>query len=192
LTRLPEREWAKLRRLLQDAESFTFLDRLHNQLMQLSIPKPAREALVRLWWLRRQWPKKTRGTDPASSEHIFYLFQLVLCRQLDPNWLRWYRQVARVLVEAVRASSAVECMNSVVRMHQARHRTVMPAMLDLKRLHWNIRKFGGGQRKGHCPYELLGLKLPSYDFCTLLKAELQIAIMQAKAAAKAKRAAVAA
>jgi hypothetical protein len=192
LTRLPEREWAKVRRLLQDTESFTFLDRLHAQLVQLSIPKPAREALAQLWWLRRQWPKKTREADPASPEHIFYLLQLVLCRQLDPNWLRWYRQVARVLAEAVRASSAVECMNSVLRMHQSRHRTVTPEMLDLKRLYWNIRKFGGGKRKGHCPYELLGLKLPSYDFCALLKAEMTIAITQGKAAAKAKRAAVAA
>jgi hypothetical protein len=192
LTRLPGPEWAKVRRLLQEAESFSFLDRLHDQLGQVPVPEPAREALVRLWWLRRQWPRKARGTDPASCEQIFYLLQLVLCQQLDPNWLSWYRQVARVLAEAVRASSAVECMNSVLRMHQARHRTVTPEMLDLKRLYWNLRQFGGGKRKGHCPYKLLGLKLPSYDFCALLEAEMPVAIAQAKAVAKAKRAAIAA
>jgi len=192
LTRLPDREWAKVRRLLQEAESYSFLDRLHDQLKQLSVPEPLRDALVHLWWLRRQWPKKVRETEPASREQVLYLLQLVLCRQSDPNWLRWYRQVARVLVEAVRASSAVECMNSVLRMHQARHRTVTPAMLDLKRLYWNLRRFGGGKRKGRCPYELLGLKLPSYDFCALLEAEMHVAIAEAKAVAKAKRAAIAA
>lgn len=192
ITRLPEREWAKVRRLLNDADTFTFLDRLHDQLGQLSVPEPARAALIRLWWLRRQWPKKQQPTDPASPEQIEYLLQLVLCRQLDPNWLSWYRQVARVLGETVRASSAVECMNSVLRMHQARHRTVTPEMLDLKRLYWNVRRFSSGKRKGQCPYQLLGLKLPSYDFCTLLKAEMDAAMAEAKAVAKAKRQRIAA
>ena len=52
------------------------------------------------------------------------LVQQVLCQGLDPNWRQSYRQVARVLSRAVRASSAVECMNSVLRMHQSRHRTL--------------------------------------------------------------------
>src|SRR5208337_3686247 len=78
---------------------------------------------------------------------------------LDPNWREWYRHVAAVLRGTVRASSAVECMNSVLRMHQSRHRTMTPGMLDVKRLYWNTRAFRGGKRKGKCPYEHLGLKL---------------------------------
>ena len=62
--------------------------------------------------------------------------------------------MAAVLRHTVRASSAVECMNSVLRMHQGRHRTVTQPMLDLKRLYWNCRPFQSGQRRGHCPYEL--------------------------------------
>ena len=92
------------------------------------------------------------------------LVQKVLCQKLDPNWRESYRQVAAVLSQTVRASSAVECMNSVLRMHQSRHRTLTQGMLDLKRLYWNCRVFRGGKRKGRCPYEHLGLKLPSYDF----------------------------
>ncbi len=83
-------------------------------------------------------------------------------------------------------------MNSVLRMHQSRHRTVTQGMLDLKRLYWNSRVFRGGKRKGLCPYEHLGLKLPSYDFCTLLEAEMSTAFTEAKAVAKAKIAAIAA
>ena len=42
---------------------------------------------------------------------------------------------------------AVECMNSVLRMHQSRHRTLTQGMLDVKRLYWNCRVFSGGSEK---------------------------------------------
>ena len=79
-------------------------------------------ALVSLWWLRRQ---RRRGYDPAAVggyRQAAPLVQQVLCQKLDPNWRGSYRLVAAVLGRAVRASSAVECMNSVLRMHQCRHR----------------------------------------------------------------------
>jgi hypothetical protein len=192
LSRLPGKEWSKVRGLLTNAESFTFLDRLHDQLGQLSLPEAMRDALVRLWWLRRQRLKKSSKSDNVGCEHLLYLLQLVLCQKLDPNWRESYRQVATVLSQTVRASSAVECMNSILRMHQSRHRTVTQGMLDLKRLYWNCRVFRSGKRKGFCPYQLLGLKLPSYDFCTLLEAEMSTAFTEAKAVAKAKKMAIAA
>jgi hypothetical protein len=98
--------------------------------------------------------------------------QQIRCRHLSPSWKESYRQVALVLSRAVRASSAVECMNSVLRMHQSRHRTLTQGMLDLKRLYWNTRAFHGGKRKGRCPYQLLGLSPPCYDFWSLLQAEM--------------------
>ena len=116
----------------------------------------------------------------------------MLCQQLDPNWRESYRQVAAVLRQTVRASSAVECMNSVLRMHQSRHRTVTQEMLDLKRLYWNTRVFRGGKRKGRCPYEHLGLKLPSYDLWSLLQVDMITALAKAKANAKARTRAIAA
>jgi hypothetical protein len=65
-------------------------------------------------------------------------------------------------------------------------------MLDLKRLYWNCRVFRGGKRKGRCPYEHLGLKLPSYDFWALLQVQLPTALAEAKALAKGKSGAAAA
>ena len=97
-----------------------------------------------------------------------------------------YARVASVLQDTFRASSAVECMNSVLRMHQSRHRTLTQGMLDLKRLYGNCRVFRGGKRKGRCPYEHVGLKLPSYDFWSLLQREMIPALDKAKATAKAK------
>jgi hypothetical protein len=77
-------------------------------------------------------------------------------------------------------------VNSVLRMHQARHKTVSQGLLDLKRLYWNCRAFRGGKRQGRCPYEHLGLKLSSYNFWSLLQEEMITALDEAKAKAKAK------
>jgi hypothetical protein len=93
----------------------------------------------------------------------------VVCQRLSPQWHQAYERVDQIVRGVVRASSAVEGLNSVLRMHQARHRHVSQDMLDLKRLYWNCRAFCHGKRTGHCPYELLGLKLPTYNWWTLLQ-----------------------
>ena len=93
--------------------------------------------------------------------------------RLGEGWPQAYARVSGVLSRVVRASSAAECVNSVARMHQARHRTLTQELLDLKRLYWNCRGFVEGKRKGRCPYQLLGLKLPSYDPWALLQMDPQ-------------------
>jgi hypothetical protein len=178
--------WSKVRGLLQAKEAFTFLDRLHDQLARLSLPETLRNDLVHLWWLRRQRPSRSSETAVGGYGHIAPLVQRILVEKMDPNWRESYRKVAAVLSGTVRASSAVECMNSVLRMHQSRHRTLTQGLLDLKRLYWNTRVFRGGKRKGRCPYEHLGLKQSSYNFWSLLQVALTTAIASEKAEAKAK------
>jgi hypothetical protein len=178
--------WSKVRGLLQAKEAFTFLDRLSRQLDELALPGELRAALVKLWWLRRQRPRKSEPTKVGGYRAAAPLVQQVLCQGIDPNWRPSYRRVALVLFRTVRASSAVECMNSVLRMHQGRHRTLTQGMLDLKRLYWNTREFRGGKRKGRCPYQHLGLALPCYDFWSLLRDEMITALGEAKAKANAK------
>jgi hypothetical protein len=168
LPQLSGREWSKVRNYLQAQETLTFLDRLHRQLREVAPEESVRGELVRLWWLRRQRPRATTAEPIAGAGHVAHLVQRVVCHRRDANWHGSYRAVARVLRQAVRASSAVECMNSVLRMHQSRHRTVTQGLLDLKRLYWNCREFREGKRRGRCPYEHLGLKLPSYRFWDLL------------------------
>ena len=146
----------------------TFLDRLHRQLGEAVADETLRAELVRLWWLRRRRPRANVTGSVAGAGHVAHLVQEVVCQKMDPNWRESYGAVSRVLRGTVRASSAVECMNSVLRMHQSRHRTVSQGLLDLKRLYWNCREFREGKRRQHCPYELLGLKLPSYRFWDLL------------------------
>ncbi len=93
----------------------------------------------------------------------------ILCQRLGADWPQAYARVGHILTHTVRASSAVECMNSVLRMHQARHRQVSQGMLDLKRLCWNCRTFTHGKRRGAYPYQLLGLRLPTDDWWELLQ-----------------------
>jgi hypothetical protein len=165
---LSDRAWSKVRGFLQAEETLTFLDRLHRQLREAVPDDRCRAELVRLWWLRRRRPRAGTTGDVAGAGHVAHLVQQMVCQEVDATWREAYEAVARVLRLTVRASSAVECINSVLRMHQARHRTVTQGLLDLKRLYWNCREFREGRRRGHSPYELLGLKLPSYRFWDLL------------------------
>jgi hypothetical protein len=53
----------------------------------------------------------------VGAGHVAHLVQQVICQEVDANWRESYGAVSRVLRRTVRASSAVECMNSVLRMH---------------------------------------------------------------------------
>jgi hypothetical protein len=165
---LSGRAWSKVRGFLQAPEALTFLDRLHRQLREAVPEAPLRAELVRLWWLRRRRPRANALGTVGGVGHVAHLVQQVVCQEVDANWRKWYEAVSRVLRRTVRASSAVECMNGVLRMHQSRHKTVTQGLLDLKRLYWNCRAFREGKRRGRCPYEHLGLKLSSYQFWDLL------------------------
>jgi hypothetical protein len=165
---LSGREWSKVRGFLQAEETLTFLDRLHRQLREAVPEAPWRAELVRLWWLRRNRPRANSRRAVVGAGHVAHLVQQMVCQKLDATWRPSYAAVSRVLRQTVRASSAVECMNGVLRMHQSRHKTVTQGLLDLKRLYWNCRAFGEGKRRGRCPYEHLGLKLPNYRFWDLL------------------------
>jgi hypothetical protein len=161
-------EWGKVRRALADRRSLTFLDRMHRQLIAAEPRTELREALVRRWWLRRQSAGIPADAPGGGRWLAAAVVQTEYCRKLEGNWKESYARVATVLRRTVRASSAVECMNSVLRMHQGRHRTVTQPMLNLKRLYWNCRPFRSGKRRSHCPYDLLGLRLATTDWWQLL------------------------
>jgi hypothetical protein len=166
---LPGDRWAKVRRMLEDPRALTFLTRMQEQL-DLTEPNAAlRAELLRLKWLRAKF--RDPQNDAARLTSLIAV-QETICYKLCPDWNTSYECLAQVLQTTVRASSAVECMNSVIRMHQARHRNLTQPLLDLKRLYWNTRRFRAGKRKATSPYTLLGLKLPVMDFWSLLNTDL--------------------
>ena len=159
--------WNKVRRLLSDERTLSHLDRLCAHLTAAVSEPVLRDALTRLWYVNDQ-RQQTQGDAWLRLRHLVVIEQ-VLCERLCPQWQSAYRRVDELLRHAVRASSAVECVNSVVRMHQGRHRHVSQGLLDLKRLYWNCHVFREGKCKGQRLYDLLGLHLPRPNWWQLLQ-----------------------
>jgi hypothetical protein len=150
--------WAKTRRLLMRGESFTFLDRVGERLAELGLAPDVLSALLDLEGLRRQpWRM-------SAATRAWALARTVQLTKSCPDGPEQARRVRAVLRGVWRASSLVECVNSVVRMQQARHRKMTQGLLDLKRLYWNLRRFRTGRRKDQTPYGMLGLSLPELSF----------------------------
>jgi hypothetical protein len=161
--------WSKAKRMLKDTRTLSHLDRLHEPLSSAIAEPLLRDALVQLWYLLRR-QKQAEGDDRVHWSQLVAM-ACVLCGRLCPAWKAGDVKVDELLSEALRASSAVEGVNRVVRMPQGRHRHVSQEMLDLKRLYWNGRGFREGKRKRRSPYELLGLTLPTSDWWELLQME---------------------
>ena len=155
--------WAKTRRLLLRRESFTFLDQVRPRLADLGLDADVVSALLDLEGLRRQPWRRSAATQAWA------LVRTVQLTKACPDWCAAADRVRAVLRSVWRASSLVECVNSVARMQQARHRKMTQGLLDLKRLYWNLRRFRTGRRKDQTPYGLLGLKLPALSFWEFLK-----------------------
>jgi hypothetical protein len=157
-------QWEKVRHFLLDRRGLAFLDRMHRR-SESAEPRPAwREALAWRRWLHRRRPaspKPRTALVQALGRHC----------PLTAEERASYDRLAAVLEDTVRASSAVECINSVLRMQRSRHKRMTQPMLDLKRLYWNCRPLRSGPRKGFCPYQTLGLELPTFDFWELLHAD---------------------
>jgi hypothetical protein len=155
--------WAKVRRLLLRRESFTFLDQVQQRLAELGLDPDVLSALLDLeGWHRQPWRLSAATRAWASVRTV----------QLTKACSDWHAEACRVrtvLRSVWRASSLVECVNSVARMQQARHRRMTQELLDLKRLYWNLRRFRTGPRRDQTPYNLLGLKLPDLNFWEFLK-----------------------
>ena len=135
---------------------------MHRRLESAEPRREWREAMAWRWWLRHR--------RPTPSDSVMALVEAIGREgPLTEPEQASYDRVSAVLKDTVRASSAVECMNSVLRMQQSRHKRMTQPMLDLKRLYWNCRPFRSGPRKEVCPYRALGLDLPTFDFWELLQ-----------------------
>ena len=157
-------EWRRVRNFLSDPRSTAFLGRMHKQLAAAEPRKDWREAMAWRWWGEHERPAAA-----AASSGAGLVRSVAWGRPLEGAEAESFARVSAVLGHTVRASSAVECMNSVLRMQQSRHKRMTQAMLDLKRLYWNCHALGAGKRKGACPYQHLGLSLPTFHFWELLQ-----------------------
>jgi len=168
LPQLPE-AFVKSVNLLERKQVLTYLDRVHQRLETVAAPPEIRDAAVRQEILRSR-PELWRDDSPkAAVLRGVLLACAAVLHHAGVVGQRALEQVRSIFRESWRASSLVECINSVVRMHQARHRKMTQGLLDLKRLYWNSHVFRTGRRRGTSPYQRVGLPWPNRNWWELLK-----------------------
>jgi hypothetical protein len=160
LPQLPDSDFAKTKRQLQQPEMLNYLDRVQEQLVALPFAEEVKQAAVRQEALRRR-PEALQGeTLKAAALRGVLLLCAVVLSKAGAEGLQAAAAVKDIFRRAYRASSLVECINSVLRMHQAGHRRMTQGLLDLKRLYWNCHTFSAGRRRNTTPYERLGVPWP--------------------------------
>jgi hypothetical protein len=185
LPQLPDRDFAKTKRQLQRPEMLNYLDRVQDKLAKLSFPEEVKQAAVRQEALRRR-PELLKGETPkaAALRGVLLVCALILGKaEVGQQAVKAVREIFR---RAYRASSLVECINSVLRMQQAQHRNMSQGLLDLKRLYWNCHSFRTGHRRGTTPYQRLGVPWPEgmrwWDVLKLTPEQLREKLSTAKIA----------
>jgi len=162
---LPENDFAKAKRNLQKPEMLNYLDRVQDQLEKLPMPAEVKQMAVRQELLRRQ--PKLLQTSALRGVMLMCAVALSKSGEVGQQATRAVQEIFR---RAYRASSLVECINSVLRMQQAQHRQMTQGLLDLKRLYWNCHRFRSGRRRNTTPYERLGVPWPEgLCWCDVLK-----------------------
>ena len=160
LPHLPDSAFGKVKRALQQPEMLNYLDRVQQHVAALAFPEAVKQAAVQAEGLRRR-PELVQGNSAqaAGRRGVLLLSAVVLANAGEPGQ-QAAQAVRDILRRAYRASSLVECINSVLRMQQARHRKLTQGLLDLKRLYWNCHTFRTGRRRHTSPYQRLGLPWP--------------------------------
>lgn len=77
-------------------------------------------------------------------------------------------RVAAILDRTLRASSAIECINSQWRVYQQVKKTFSTDFAYLVALHHNMHEFTEGSRRGSTPLELLGVNVGTRDWLSLV------------------------
>ena len=146
--------------MLQQPQTLTYLDEIQRKLQALPVPAEVRQAAVRQEGLRRR-PEALQGdsAQAAALRGILLVCAVILAKAGEVG-KQAVKAVRAILRSSWRASSLVECVNSVLRMQQARHRKMSQGLIDLKRLYWNCHRFRTGRRRGRTPYELLDIPWP--------------------------------
>lgn len=187
LPQLPDSDFAKTKRQLQKPVMLNYLDRVQHKIAALPFPEEVKAAAVRQEGLRRR-PEALQGDNvQAGALRGIMLLCAVVLGKADKVGEEAAVAVRDILRRAYRASSLVECINSVLRMHQAGHRRMTQGLLDLKRLYWNCHTFNAGRRRNTTPYQRLGVPIPKglcwWELLKLTPEQLRDKLSTAKMAA---------
>lgn len=187
LSQLPDSAFAKSKRSLQQVEMLNYLDRMHDRLAKLPFAKEVLQAAVQQETLRRRGELLEGETAQAAALRGIMLMCAVALGKAGQVGHEAVNSVRDIIRRAYRASSLVECINSVLRMHQAQHRKMTQGLLNLKRLYWNCHTFRTGHRRGTTPFQRLGVPWPEglrwWDVLKLTPEQLRERLSTAQTAA---------
>ena len=153
-----------------------FLEQLQHELE--SIPVESSEdskftaKQIREWAIEEVCLQQAMKDDP--SDEIFFAYRNLWekvrsLKKLIPVYLRVVSEVKKILYCPKRASSLVECFNSILRPIKQVKKQVTSEFLWLKALHHNMKSFKQGKRKGKSPYQLLGIDFGTQNWIELLE-----------------------
>ncbi len=151
LPQLPDGAFAKAKRHLQQPALLNYLDRVETQIAALPFAEAVKQAAVQQEGWRRR-PEAWQGEHPpAAARRGVLLLCAVVLSQAGVEGQQAVAAVRDIFRRAYRASSLVECLNSVLRMQQAGHRRLTQGLLDLKRLYGNCHRFRAGRHRKTSP-----------------------------------------
>ena len=153
-----------------------FLDQLHRELsvipVELGEDSQSTAAEMRDLAIQEVCLEHAMADDP--SDEVFCTYRALWgkvrsLKKLMPVFRQVVSAVRRILYHPKRASSLVECYNSILRPIQQVKKQVTQEFLWLKALHHNMKTFKQGRRKGKSPFQLLGVDFGNQDWIGLME-----------------------
>ena len=166
---------------LKNDSLLTFLRILETRLEKIEINNGlvTKEEVIN--HITRSWyQEKTKNTRKGANPEVRsrrrlilsakdFLKEKVLQKSLE-GYDKIKTEVVNILNAILRSSSAVECVNSIIRPYQQIKKRFSESFIYLVALYHNLHTFvKGSKRAGKSPAEILGVKLPTSDFFELLK-----------------------
>jgi len=153
-----------------------FLDQLQRELSSISVDLEQDSEFtseqIREWAIQEVCLQHAMADEPSDEVFSAYseLWKKVRSlKKLIPLFLKIVSEVKKLLYRPKRASSLVECFNSILRPIQQVKKQATQEFLWLKALHHNMKTFKQGKRKGKSPFQLLGVDFGNRDWIRLLE-----------------------
>jgi Transposase len=125
------------------------------------------EAVARCWY----WRSRAHTSAWSQHQYLAALVGLEYWQRRVENFSAVQREVYEALDRVVRASSAVECLNSLLRPYISVKKHLSQGFLALIALYWNTRPLK--QRGNQTPFQLSGVDLGGDDWVDLIEHQLR-------------------
>lgn len=154
---------------------FTFLQVLERRLTSIDVRwRPVTGPRAALFSaVARVWHEQQRGSERRRDpkRYLTALSGLVYWAKRTENFSEVIEQVFEAIERVVRASSAVESFNSILRPYASVKKRLNQRYLALIAFYWNTHRIPG--RGKRTPFEAAGVDLGSDDWVELLEIELR-------------------